>query len=265
MPDDPSVPCEAGPRIIPCSRLVCRLCREPVLHLDGVRLTLGRDEPMGGLHASLDPLAWLAVGEAHAATRAYACGCGWTNVLGTTPAGHLDVRDIDGWSCAGHAPPRAPRPALRPWSDAISARLTTHLAAGGWIALDDAYEGLADGRARRHAFGESRTEELDVDATRAWATHLAGTTSTVVARQLAPPRGTRRDLFGGYIQGWSHGELDAVHFVGSFPDVPRLLAALRTAMATYPSQGSTQHVAMPALLHPRGYVLVDEYELTPHD
>lgn len=253
MPADPTV-VSGSPPIVPCNALVCRACGAAVLHLDGVALRLGRGESHGMRYEALDPLGLLACGGFAPAYRAYACACEATSVVGAKVAAHLDTVDIDHWGCGGHPAPAA-RPRLAAWAEVLPSALAAHFAAGRWLVLDAAYEGLPDGRLRRHAWFAGEAEQvLAADQAAALVRRLGAHASRFVLRQVAPPRWTRDPLYGALREGWKHGDLDSRSFEGRYADAPALLQALRELQRRHGPSETVQYVAAPAVRCIDGWV-----------
>jgi len=254
-------PADAAPGPgLPCENLACEGCGAPVLHLDGVRFMSSPAAGLEALHASLDPLGWLALGAFDPAARAYACRCAWANAASEAAPPAPEGAAAPQWSCRGHGAP-GPRPRLLSWSEVLRPALRAHLRAERWLVLaQEAYLGTADGGARRCSFDRVPADHVvDPGEAALLIDRLATFGARWVARQVAPPLWTTRPLYAAYLQDWKHGDVDGQSLKGTFADVPSLLTALRSIVPPRSPTSSIDQMAVPGLLLRDGYACVDEH------
>lgn len=93
-------------KMVACSQLFCSSCEVPVKHMEGVaNIRRWPKTQLSVLYASQDPDLWTDEVDRNAASRLYYCECSWYSTPGGTQVGHLDTKEIDTWSCAGHPAP----------------------------------------------------------------------------------------------------------------------------------------------------------------
>jgi hypothetical protein len=260
MPEDPCARSEQrGGRVVPCNGLVCGSCDAPVLYADGLSLELGRGAALPSAYASRDPLEFLRASHWDAAARLYACRCSALRIDHVTDTGRLDRYDIDHWRCEGH-PHRRPRPQLLPLAEVLPRATARHLREGGWLVLGDrALEGAGDGSARSWPFDSGEPSQVGADALTTLLSRVATNRPRWTSRQVALPSFPTPPLFGCFIAGIKHGDLDFESYEGAVAEPALLVQRLRERSRRLPPPDSLVHVVGPGLLTRAGYLSFDAH------